>query len=163
MVKTETGKRVSWISLIALTLLASSALASDVTLAWDESERAHGYRLTCGEITQDTGLDTTGTMEVAPGVHIFSVTAYNDVGESDPAHLVYLVRDILPSTVSADGKGHVVVSPTIGNVPCPNGLILQRSDDLKTWVNIASFPTPSSPLVIPDAIVPRCFYRLTIP
>lgn len=149
--------------------LLSCALAANITLAWDDSLGAMSYRLHYGMSSgtyihsQDT-VENTLTLALAPGVYYFAVSATSPNGESSPSdEIAYLVQDILPATVSADGKGTVTVNPAIGNVPCPNGLILQRSDDLKTWTDMGRFPVPSSPLVIPDAIVPRRFYRLTIP
>lgn len=144
----------------------SCAFSANVTLAWDAVPDATSYRLywqtSQGTYSLADIPTTSATVVLSPGVYRFTVAAVNGPVESTPSdELAYLVQDILPATVRADGAGHVVVSPTSGNVPCPNGLILQRSDDLKTWTDMGRFPVPSSPIVFTDAVVPRCFYRLT--
>lgn len=147
----------------------SCALAANVTLAWDSIPGATSYRLywqtSQGTYSLTNIPATSATVVLSPGVYRFAVASVIGNSESPLSdELAYLVQDILPATVSADGKGTVTVSPAIGNVPCPNGLILQCSDDLKEWVNISSFPPPSSPIIIPDpANVPKRFYRLIAP
>lgn len=150
--------------------LLSFATAANVTLAWDATPLATCYRLHWGTESghytqsQDT-VATSTTVALAPGVYYFTVNGMNQFGETPLSEeLVYFARDILPSFVSEIGNGSVRVSPTTGNVPAPNGLKLQRSDDLKTWTDMASFPVPTADIVIQDsANVPRRFYRIVLP
>ena len=62
----------------------------EVTLAWDEAERAEAYRIFRGEdVLADTDATTATVGAELFATITFSVIAYNAAGESDPVALAY--------------------------------------------------------------------------
>lgn len=81
--------------ILALWALCSAAIAGTVTLAWDASPGATGYRIYAGPAaTRLFGSDLGNTLTAivagpAPGVTwFFVVTAISAAGESDPSNVV---------------------------------------------------------------------------
>lgn len=96
-----------WLILFLLVLLGSSAQANQVTLAWDPSDDATGYRLYWGtesgvySQSQDVGNITSYTVPLLVNTitYYFSVTAYNEAGESDYSSEIRYTIPPLPTLV----------------------------------------------------------------
>jgi nitrogen fixation protein FixH len=83
------------ITLAIIVLFPTLALAADVTMTWEASTGATGYKIqvssdagtTWGEV-RDAGNVTAYTWLAAPatGLHLFRVSAYNSSGEAIRTH-----------------------------------------------------------------------------
>ena len=77
--------------------LAASVGNGTVTLSWSASEGASGYRLSRDGVQLSDQTDLTFTDTVAKNQsYVYSVIAYNDEGESNPAELTVFVPLVPP-------------------------------------------------------------------
>lgn len=118
-----------------------------ITLAWDPSAGATGYKLYQGTasrayaITNDVGAATNGQMNVAPSsTNWFAATAYNDIGESAfSSEVVYTAPAAPPPPTNL-----VIINVTI-----------QASASLGPWSNVVTLPA----LQLLAPADPQLFYR----
>ena len=82
-------KMFSLLAVLTLCFICfQTAQAATVTLQWNSVATAEGYKLYHGtdsrtyDAPDDTGNNTTFTLQLNPGIYYFAVTAYNCYGES---------------------------------------------------------------------------------
>ncbi len=125
------GRFLPLVFAVAITVLAcsASALAADVTLAWDANTEADlaGYKIYYGTAPGvygtpvTTGLQTTFTLtDLTPGTYYFAVTAYNSAGlESGFSNEVFTIVSATPAgsgcDVNGDGSVNVLDLQTLIN------------------------------------------------
>jgi len=71
----------------------TSGSVDTITLGWMPVPHATGYEFTTGDATIDLGITTYHQYQVEPGIHSFSVTAYNDTlrsGDSGPLSYTFV-------------------------------------------------------------------------
>ena len=97
---------------------------STVTLAWDADEKALGYRVYQNgtQLADQTETTITADTEVFNG-YAFSVSAYNDSGEGEPASLVYVYLPENPML-------YLITDRTRGDVTAQTAKGMYRNVDL---------------------------------
>lgn len=94
--------------IFVILVCASSVLSAEVTLQWNSVAEADGYKVYYGtasrsyQAPEDVGNQTTHTFTLDPGTYYFSVTAYNDYGESGYS------EEAGPTTIAMTVKGLLV-------------------------------------------------------
>ncbi len=92
-------------------LIWQTAHAAEVSLAWEGSNGATGYKVYYGLESQnypfiaDIGMSTQCTISALDfgKTYYFTVTAYNDYGESDPAREISYRPDLCEMDLDSDG------------------------------------------------------------
>jgi chitinase len=127
----------------ALVIGLWSLTAAAVTLRWDPSAGADGYRLYYGERSQayDTTLEIGSPTQAAVGglapghTYFFAVTAYNTAGESDYSNEVSAVipEPPPPPPVDTTPPSAAITSPADGTTVPRRGTVtvdVSASDDV---------------------------------
>jgi hypothetical protein len=136
--------RATWITLVALPLLAAVGIGAGVTLAWDPYDTNAldivGFNIYSGtssrnynQVTFVPGrLTTTGEVQVVSGAfYFFSIAATNEIG-MESALSAEVVAPVHPPAPTVRGTNVVLLIPR-----------LETSSNLVEWS-----PMPGQPMVI---------------